>query len=732
MVQDIIENTLGFRDFLTKQYLLDTINLVKSIIIKNSNEAIKYNELVELRYPSHQINYNSPSTWRYYKHLNGEYHAVDTPMTMISLDNNSTIVINKANMAIHKKTRKKLLQYSQEYYLLASKYPEQELLLRAILNDTNYTQISDIINLEDYTIVSYNKDLVEKQEDDLIPELNSHIQIYKTTRLIDYYNLSDSYFLAAQYFNLYYYMLQKILALRLNNVKTTKAHSYHIKNYFASHYGIDKHYRYLSDKQIIFLYRNLLYLQNHSGHSYIFNDLIDYLFTEANISMVNYIFKQTNVLDDEDLPIYNFNQKLLNNKNLLYSPYNFPIEYIKNKEYKLALSNYKYWNTYENTIKDRFHKTLFSILTTKDIESILVDATDSVRYKFIPMMIDYWAYLLKTNRIDYIVEIVNPASNTELRLNTSEAFRLFIAALYFYHEEYIETFPDYTIKRVFREVIPSNEELLRFCYRRYYWYRYYLDEIRTYIGIYPNIYTSFNFYTYFLNVYLLNIGFFILFSNLDDKDANAEFEYMIRLMHQTTTYSLNNENVDSFLANIGFPELRTLDKNSLDTIMRYILNAVFDDRLDFLDKQKYRQEALVDIFKNFKSYTTQLINSYYQNSSIVSIIKDTRYAVSEDIISKRYVYDMLNLEVDYKITTNYKYSVDNSKNFYDNPQIKNFSYYSYSANIPIDLNVSVVTKAVAPKVVSVMFTTNVTSFTDPSWMPVNVDQELLQFLSFNA
>lgn len=69
---------------------------------------------------------------------------------------------------------------------------------------------------------------------------------------------------------------------------------------------------------------------------------------------------------------------------------------------------------------------MFSSLLTKDLETIIVDNTDTVRHKLIPTIIDYWAYLLKTNKINYLVTVVDPITNTELKLTTKDLFKLFV------------------------------------------------------------------------------------------------------------------------------------------------------------------------------------------------------------------------------------------------------------------------------------------------------------------
>lgn len=422
----LIDKTLSFTDIYTNNYILDNINLVKSIVIKNDNEAKLYNDYINYKHPNYSIDTTNKSTWRYYKHLNSEYHELDTPIIINSIDNNTTILLNKENIKIHSKTHKELLKFNSFYYSLVSKYPEQELFIRSVISDTKFINIQDIINAKDFTIISYNSNLIEEYEEDIIYELQQYIDNYKVSKLIPYYQLADDLFLVTQYTIFYQYLLTKLLAIRLKNAKTLKAHSYHIRNYLASHYRLDKYINYLTKPQLYFLYRNLPYINNHVGRNNIFRILIDKLFTERNISIVNYRYSSLTTLDNNYLPNYNFNQYLLNNKNLPYSVNTFTLEDIKDKEYKLVPGNQKEYDYNIDKIDFKFKNTIYNNLLTKDLETSIIDNTDTVRYKLIPTLIDYWAYLIKNNSIDFIVTINNPVVNTNIVLNTRDLFKLFI------------------------------------------------------------------------------------------------------------------------------------------------------------------------------------------------------------------------------------------------------------------------------------------------------------------
>lgn len=721
--KDIIENILG-NNFLTRNYLKDTINLTKSIVIKNNKEARLVNDFIRLAYPSYSIDETDKTTWRYYKHLNAEYHELDTDIYITSLDNGSTVLLNKTNINNHVKTKNELLKFDLYYRQIVEKHKEQELYIKACITDNIYSNINDIISLEDFTITSYNKQLVETQEHNLIELLSDRITNYKNIWLIPYYSISDSLFLATQYVIFYQFILKSIIGIRLKNAKTTMAHSYHIKNYLASHHYLDEYYNYLNTKQLFYLYKNLLYLDNHSGSNLTFNSLIDNLLTERNITIVTYDKNQKNSINDDYYVDYKFNQRLLNNKNLVYSLNDFNLDSIRDKEYNLAPSNSKELTYNLNSIDFRLKNTLFSKVLTKDLESIIVDNTDAVRYKFIPILIDYWAYLLKTNRIDFLVDVVNPSSNTELKLNTSDLFKLFIITLFKINNITLTEFPDYTIKRVFKPTLPSNSSLLSLCYRKYYWFDSLLNTIKQYIPSYINISTSYQYQSYIEYIYKLEIGLWLLLTNFDDKDVNGQFELIIDRLHYSDIYIFNNETVNAFLTRIGLTDLFEYDNNSLDTLIYNILNNLYNNKLNFLNSYKYIQKTLIEVFKKFNSYTVQFINDYYVSSPILAGIKDTRQIITQSVHDKLYYYNMyfFNIGIFYKIKNNLDLSI----------RTDYVSSYRYNSNLVIDISSNTNIKSNIHNKVSVLFTNKIIIDLDsPNWVVSQSSEEDLLFLAFN-
>lgn len=647
MSTSITEDILSSNRLYTDTYLKNTINLTKSIVIKNDKEARLYNQFIELNYPDHKVS-ASKVTWRYYKHLSGQYHSLDKPMELISVDNGNLIELNTNNIRLNKNTHKELLKYSYYYEELVSKYPEQELLIKTLISTSPRQPIAKIVELPDYTIISYNNNLVEENERELIYKLQERIDNYKVTNLLHQYTTTDSLFLTSQYHILYSYIVTTLLSLRLENAKTPRAHSYHILNYLSSQHYLDLPYRHLTKRQSLYLYRNLLFLNNHSGSNLVQESLVENLFNERNISVVNYKQEQTNTLNPDGSMKYYFKQNLMNKKDLVYSQSDFTLTDLSNREMNQAKSNKDIYHYTTQDIDNKLLYTLSNKLPTKNLETIITDVTDSVKYKLIPTMIDYWAFLIKEKLVNFLVPVTDPINNGTVQMNTTDLFKLYTILLYKVNHLEITSFPSYRIKRVFKKDIPTTSDLMTTYYKPKPHQITTIENITNSIIPYEIVSTAFSFSEFISNIYKLNIGLWLLESNVHDKDDNGQLANTLSRLQTHDTLTLDDETPQEFLSRIGIKDLYEYPLDVIETMTYNILDSLFDNKLDLLNKYKYIQRALVEVFKKFTSYTTQLLDDYSYESSELGGVKDTRLTTDGDIhefdfkaVNSIITYDML-------------------------------------------------------------------------------------------
>ena len=152
-------------------YIQKTIAFARTIVIKCEDLALLDNRLMEQYYGINSG--TNKSKWRYYLHLNGEYHSTDEIMKVQSLDNGDVIDFTKANLDIHPATKRAYRLGSYYYTRLTEKYPAQSNLINGIINPI---PPSESIPANNYQILRYNKDYVLWNEYQLIPALQEHIR----------------------------------------------------------------------------------------------------------------------------------------------------------------------------------------------------------------------------------------------------------------------------------------------------------------------------------------------------------------------------------------------------------------------------------------------------------------------------------------------------------------------------------------------------------------------------
>ena len=629
-VTSITEKILNNNNLYTEKYYTDTIRLTKSIVLVNSTEAQMYNDYIELKYPTHKVDYSDKTSWRYYLHLAARRHELDPVVTLISLDNSQTVELTPEVIKHHRNTRLELLKFGLYYSDLVKSFPDQELYIKAVIANSKKDPVEYIIKKPDFTIVHFNDDLVEENEDDIVFHLQTRINNYKTTNLLPYYGLNDSLFIAAQYAILYNFILTSLLAIRLKNAKTLRAHSYHILNYLASNHYLDNYYQYLSKEQALFLYRNLLYLNNHSGSKKVFYTLIDKLFTPRNIAIVNYRYKQISELTDDNHTNYLFYQQKLNNIKLVTPKQKMDLYEVAGVTTPIAPGNAKTYKYHLPEINEKLYNTLQGSLYTKLMQTTVVDNTDSVKYKLIPMLIDYWAYLCSTDRMSYVVSVTDPTTNRLIKLQAVDLFKLFTILLNYSQGVFVTEFPDYTIRRVLKEDRPTFHKVHNKYLFRTKRAKDDLENLYSVLPYYHGITTSYMFYQFVDELYRLNIGMWLTETNLSDIYEAGQYQMAVKALHQSTTYSFNQETPTEFCIRTGLTDLDRLSTKTQSTFLFNILNTLFDNRLSYLNQYQLIQEALVEVFKQFNSYGTEMMASYTVTAPTLAGVEEPRYSMTKN------------------------------------------------------------------------------------------------------
>ena len=609
MAISIVEKVLGSTNPYASSYIDNTLLLAKSITIVNHNEADMYNEFVNKSYGKTIDEYDKTS-WRYFRHLAGRYHEVDVRMKVVSRDTREEIELSRDSLIAHYETKSELAKFGEFYDEVVLLYPEQELLIKSLIAFSEVPPIAEIVNYPDWRIVAYNELLVESRETDLITSLQERIDNYSVKHLIEDYHFVDDCFLALLISKLYMFIIKSLFTIRLANARTGRVHSYHMLNFFASHLGLDEYYNYLDEYQRLYLYRNLLYLNANSGNNDTFETVIDVIFTHKRIVITNYVYNQTNNVRDDLSMEYIFYQELLNDKPFVFDKDHFDLDDLKDKEVTIHDSNEKEYDYNKGDIEQEMDNSQSSDANTKDLEVTFSDSTNDVKYPLRDIVLDYWATTIIINKNVALVEFNNPVTGDLLELSPIRAFRLWTLAFHKSYGEEPRVIPNYHVYRAYREEIPTLDFLMSKVSNQSLLTKRSIEHFRTKSPIYRLIDTKRTFKLFCDEIFKYEVGMWIYLSTECDLTLQGDLKQASSDMYRS--YILENGQLESntFLNEIGMTELSDYTNQEAFDLSMAILNAVSDGALGATEDYRFDQQSAVEIFKKFKSYTTQILSEF--------------------------------------------------------------------------------------------------------------------------
>lgn len=405
-------------------YLNNNIELVSTMIIKLDIVANAMNrELIDLGLEVSE----DKLTWRYYKHLSGNYHSADTIMYVKSLDTGETIAFNINNLKHHKKT-KALYRLDPNYILeLIKSYPSQYNLIKGIMCPI---LIEEAVNSNDGTILYYDSKYVETQELNLIYDGEEWIRSYLYRVSMQAYDQSDDLFAATVCGLLYANLPNVFMDIRLKYIKTSQVHTFHISRYLASYNHLDDFMNYLTFEQQLFLYMNIDYIVRHTGMCGTYELLLDKLLTIRNLPVFDYTLRQSSIPLSkgklQPVPVFSKDKLNLNNSGNTRLLDLRDIRSVIYKEASQTTDNLSMASYYEAEAIRLTEQSSISKIPTKIVEVSAIDPDDAAPVKLIELLINEWAYHATAGSYVNTIEIINPLNGDPLKLTVSDAFLLFL------------------------------------------------------------------------------------------------------------------------------------------------------------------------------------------------------------------------------------------------------------------------------------------------------------------
>lgn len=391
----------------------DSRSLSNSLVVK-INDIAKAMEIAYLM--PLDLSLHDHTKFRYYQHLKGEYYVSppeygydppykDREVLIKVIETEEFLVLTKDLLELYQVTREELLKQGDYYIDLINNNPDMITFIHGCLFPNDYT-LEELIDLPDGSIIGYNPTLVEPQEYDLIPKLEKYIQDVLGRWHVNDYMVGDELYIHSMLAVLYGHIPNKIVNIRLNNIRSHQVHSFFLEVYFNSKFNLWENIKILKQETIIWLYLNLDYLGKHIGRNEIFNTLVHKILSENNVGIGEYL------LQAED-PI------LIDHK--VYDPKTIPTSPIKATVEKVGLNSKFIYDNNDNIsieealkrefqITDKYEKERIEFLTefyknninrhirdinkTKILEVSTLKIFNGFNIDPFQVLFDYWTYLL--------------------------------------------------------------------------------------------------------------------------------------------------------------------------------------------------------------------------------------------------------------------------------------------------------------------------------------------------
>lgn len=597
-------------------YLRLNTDLVSSLIIKSSYAPDAINRRIVRDNPLHEVDRWNPSTWKYYMNLAGEYHPLDIPMYVASMDTRETILFSKETLFRHTATQEAYQMGTRNYLALLKTYPEQEALIRGILYpcDKEYA-----IQAEEGAILSYRPSLVEENERTLIIELEDYVKRMISRWYVSAYALTDSYYPSLLFANLSGLILIELLRLRVDRCKTEEVHSFHLYNYLSSHSDIGKYIPYLTREQTMYLYRNIRYIQRNVGSSAMFTELMKELLEKRRIPLMDYSVRQLQDQDANKYPILKTRRVALNKHQTSgLDPYISMEDYFQ-KEITILEGNRQAIEMKRTDMLHKFRTTNSSVTQVKDLESSMVDLTNTVPDPLEDVYVRQWTTMTHMGLYNVTVNFQDPFTTEERSLSQWDAI-IYSAWLISKKQGYNwNILPPVLSVKYRRHPRPLVEELQSLIPKDFK-YRHLFAIAEELVAAQPVLKECFSvsmFHEMTYKIYEECLNHWFLTAQASGAQERAIIEQMTYHLFSVAAWDFSRgEELESWRVRNNLPEYE-YSNSQVDQLTTIIFEAATGYKVDETTQIRHIQKAMLDLFADLTSYSKQVIREISDGSILM-------------------------------------------------------------------------------------------------------------------
>jgi hypothetical protein len=592
------------------------------------------------------------------------------------------IIFSRENLTIHRETAKAYGFGSRYYYSLVNRYPDQEQLILGILYPCD---IDKAIEAEDFTVLSYPTPLIEAQEETLVHDLQLHINRYVFRNMNANYEASDPLYHASWLAIFYQDLLLKLMNLRLQRCHTNEAHSFHVREYLRSHQRLDRYMPYMTLKQSLYLYRNVRFLETNPGKRDTFDEIVENILTARFIPLAEYSVRHLNTFDDNLLPTVTVRRKAINDTvNTTASQY-LSYDALVEKELRTAGGNPKYYLGSKAKVYNQLQLSRSSAIQTKDLESDMVDYSDSVPDKLPAVLLNHWIFMACEGLYQSVVSVVNPQTNLPLQLTVKDALIYYVYLSMKTQGLTVDYVPGIIAERHRTLARPTKEALLK-----HFPVSEYLDQMASTIVLnqpeLAPIYSTDGFFESAWLQYKEMERYWVVDTNTFDAFERARIEVMCDRVYTDTTYFLDEDPVgmQAWLFDRNLPEY---DQNSATALIQELFMKSTGFAQDETKQLRNIQRRLIELFSQLSSYSIQVIRDININSVIPLLTPFPRIERLRNFSHGRVAIEARLRFTAAKIISNGYLEIDLSQNL----ELKNIAAHNLS-RVTVDVGLGISTK----------------------------------------
>ena len=601
-----------------KLYLEQVFQLAETLVIKSEDSARIINDRIRQLHGANSVDQTNPASWKYYLNLSGIYHPTDKKIIITSLDTRQEIEFSAANLVLHTATAKAYAYGTRYYRELVSLNPDEEQLILGVLYPV---KITEAIKAPDFSVLGYPSHLVEGNEEELIPSINLWLENYRTRWYNVQYNNGHNLYLANTLGRLYQELVPLIITLRKKACKTSQAHSYHIREYLASHGMLDEYLDYMTKKQALFFYRNINYLERNAGKVETFNWILEKVLSDRDIPVneVNLAQDDTDMLTQGRTANRFARQDL--NKSLsadTSAAAFYTLAELLSKESNQAPGNDAYVRQNIKEIDETVSRSKTNFMKTKVLESRMIDYTDAGLYSIQDVALDHWCYMSANGSYSAVINFTDRLSNQNIAIPNHVAFLYYLYAFAQVNDIPLETVPEFTVTRIARDPVPDAADLAKVVDKKYVTE----EELNYLLSLHTPLTSAISNSAFNDLIKKVHISYkaenmFAFLQNHIYKRALIKNASLRMYKAQRVVSPHMGKKFTEVFKAVGLP-VETYGKDEWANVLKVVYEQATGIELNLTDNKAAMQSAMIKLFLKLSSYSIQFL-SEINRSTIRSI-----------------------------------------------------------------------------------------------------------------